>query len=1103
MGKARNRAERTGDMDVIIGTTKLVPDASGDLEVKDANNARKKIIASEIKLGSGNDVVIIKRDASTGKAQFQTSSDGGSSTTNQSVGGATTVTNPSDLPITGNEAGDLKLVTSTNNLMIYNGSGWYKIATITNATPTISSAGNASYAFATNGTPVTIEIVASDPEGIALQYKYQVTTGSLGSTATVTNSATSGGTYSALAANTLSNNRFFKVTPSTSDAHAGTFAITFSVTDGINTANSSASSFTLAFDVSGSYEFDGTGDYIDTTNPLSGTGDFTMEGWVYPTASGTYDGYFTTCQASGANGGIVVAKDKFFVTHGGGSSQIGFSTIENGVWYHIALQRISNVFSLYLNGVLQGTATATVSLTGSTLRLGSRYVDNTTHTFEGYMSNFRIVDGSTVYTPITTGAGLDFGSSNNTITSTASHSGFDFGTNDFTIEFFYKWSTNSGYQTPLDHQYNLTDAITIQSNTNTYKWGVFGSGLSLVYESSDATANVWHHYAVVRNGNTVKMYRDGVQTLSQSHTGTIGGVDPTYFGGAQPQSAHYDKGKISNFRVVKGTALYTGTFTPPTAPLTAISGTSLLLFQESSGSTLSDGSSNNVTITKGSGHTILTNDGPTYGGITTPTTPLTAVTNTELLTLTESEPNNITNGSYYFASTSNHHLRSGTSSDFTLGTNNDYTVEFWYKFPSSISASGYLFDMGANTFVIQMFSSNTKIGTWGTGGTIIQGNSNVGVSIGVWHHIVAQRSVNVHTLYINGQLQSSKTDSGNVHNFTGTSITLNNYGGNGNYGQQVYLSDFRFVKGTVVYSGNFTPPSGPLTKTGGTYPSNTNVNTSIPSGHTKLLTAQNSSGSYVDNSDSNHTLTASGTVTPSAGIQGAPTDLSSSSYSASYGGNTTHSYITPFTQGAGGSVLFDGTGDYLSTSTSSNLVIGTNDFTLEYWIYSTSLSGTKMLLDRRVGSNSDMTMNIDGNGGGKIRFYDGSGYRIITASGINTNTWYHVALVRSSGTTKLYINGVAESTTYSDSVNYQGNGIHIGDGPTIQSPFEGYMSNFRMVIGTAVYTTNFTAPTSKLTAVTNTKLLTCNDSNTINDESTLSSAITVNGDAVATRFNPF
>ena len=170
------------------------------------------------------------------------------------------------------------LVTANNFLYIAKSSGWYKIAEITNTTPTISSAGDASYTFLTDGTPVSIQITATDAEvGTALQYKYAVSSGSIGSTATVTSSATSGGTYSALAANTLSNNRFFRVTPSTNTAHAGTFAITFSVTDGINTANSSASSFTLAFDVSGSFVFDGSGDYVTTTDNASyafGTGAF-------------------------------------------------------------------------------------------------------------------------------------------------------------------------------------------------------------------------------------------------------------------------------------------------------------------------------------------------------------------------------------------------------------------------------------------------------------------------------------------------------------------------------------------------------------------------------------------------------------------------------------------------------------------------------------------------------------------------------------------------------------------------------------------------------------------------------------------------------------
>ena len=80
-----------------------------------------------------------------------------------------------------------------------------------------------------------------------------------------------------------------------------------------------------------------------------------------------------------------------------------------------------------------------------------------------------------------------------------------------------------------------------------------------------------------------------------------------------------------------------------------MSGTALLLFQENSGSTLSDGSSNNVAVTKASQHTILTNDGPFYDSITVPTSKLTAVTNTKLLTCNDS---NVIND----ASSSSHNI---------------------------------------------------------------------------------------------------------------------------------------------------------------------------------------------------------------------------------------------------------------------------------------------------------------------------------------------------------------------------------------------------------------------------------------------------------------
>ena len=70
---------------------------------------------------------------------------------------------------------------------------------------------------------------------------------------------------------------------------------------------------------------------------------------------------------------------------------------DSNTWSHIVLQRISNVFSLYKDGVLQGTATATATLTGSTVLLASRYIDNNTYQLTGYISNFRIVTGSAVY----------------------------------------------------------------------------------------------------------------------------------------------------------------------------------------------------------------------------------------------------------------------------------------------------------------------------------------------------------------------------------------------------------------------------------------------------------------------------------------------------------------------------------------------------------------------------------------------------------------------------------------------------------------------------------------------------------------------------------
>ena len=101
---------------------------------------------------------------------------------------------------------------------------------------------------------------------------------------------------------------------------------------------------------------------------------------------------------------------------------------------------------------------------------------------------------------------------------------------------------------------------------------------------------------------------------------------------------------------------------------------------------------------------------------------------------------------------------------------------------------------------------------------------------------------------------------------------------------------------------------------------------------------------------------------------------------------------------------------------------------------------------------------------------------ILSDAFIATNAWYHIALVRLGGTLFLFINGVPQNTTPSNSDDSRTNTrpVFIGQNTLSQvagTEFNGYITNFRWVIGTAVYDRDFTPPTTPLTAIANTKLL--------------------------------
>ena len=133
---------------------------------------------------------------------------------------------------TGMSDGDQAFVLATNNLYIYKTNGWFKIATVENLQPGSISGVESSYALANDGTATTITAVSEDPEGFPLTWSYAVTTGSLGNTATISQT-----------------DNVFTITPSTDEANAGEFSITFSVTDEATGVVSAVSAFTLSFGV--------------------------------------------------------------------------------------------------------------------------------------------------------------------------------------------------------------------------------------------------------------------------------------------------------------------------------------------------------------------------------------------------------------------------------------------------------------------------------------------------------------------------------------------------------------------------------------------------------------------------------------------------------------------------------------------------------------------------------------------------------------------------------------------------------------------------------------------------------------------------------------
>jgi hypothetical protein len=210
-----------------------------------------------------------------------------------------------------------------------------------------------------------------------------------------------------------------------------------------------------------------------------------------------------------------------------------------------------------------------------------------------------------------------------------------------------------------------------------------------------------------------------------------------------------------------------------------------------------------------------------------------------------------------------------------------------------------------------------------------------------------------------------------------------------------------------------------------------------------------------------------------------------------------------------GAVSFNGTTQYLSTSDATGFNFGTGDFTVECWFFCITAPGAGLYstLITTAWPTDSQGIYLGLYGTNQIGWLLGNGSWFVLrtpATTYSTNTWNHLALVCVGTTYTVYLNGTSiDSTTNATALTYSNNALYLG-GRTFQY-FAGYMSNARVVKGTAVYTANFTPPQAILPAVSGTSLLlnVTSSANFIKDNSTNNLTVTNNGTATWTAVGPF
>ena len=174
---------------------------------------------------------------------------------------------------------------------------------------------------------------------------------------------------------------------------------------------------------------------------------------------------------------------------------------------------------------------------------------------------------------------------------------------------------------------------------------------------------------------------------------------------------------------------------------------------------------------------------------------------------------------------------------------------------------------------------------------------------------------------------------------------------------------------------------------------------------------------------------------------------------------------SPFTGGGNSYSFISSVNSFIDTPASPDWAVGTGDFTVEWFQYQTTTSGFQRAFTVDDFNSIDIGVSVES---ATFYYWNNSLVRYSSAGATTANVWIHWAVVRQSGVTKVYKNGTQLGSQIADTSNISNivDELTIGNENTASTlaAFVGYITNFRWVKGLAVYTGNFTVPTSALTA---------------------------------------